>query len=106
MNPKYFKLNEDDILSIVKDYLLEQMEFETSQGHLNLVITPEGDINLLAAFSNLEDDSIQQIDLQEVGNQIDYNGPVSSLKNSSYIDLNNPETKERIQKLLAQLEDE
>ena len=106
MGYKYFKFNEDDILSIVKDYLLEQMAFNTSQGRLNLVINPEGDINLIAAFSNLEDDLIQQIDLQEVGNQMDFNGPVSSLKDSFYIDPSNPEMKEVIQKLLAKLEDE
>lgn len=107
LNHKYFKLNEDDILSIVKDYVIEQMEVDTSQANLKLVTTPEGEINLVAVVGKLEeDDSIEQLDLQEIGNHIDYNGPISSLEDSYLVNPSSPETKKVIQKLLEKLQDE
>ena len=36
-NHIYFKLNEDDILHIVKGYLLTQLDLEQSSGTLNFV---------------------------------------------------------------------
>lgn len=35
----YFRLNENDILSIVKDYLLAQLDIEQSQGKLEIIQT-------------------------------------------------------------------
>lgn len=106
LNHKYFKLSEEDILSIIKDYVIEQLGTDTSQVKLKLVAAPEGGVNLVAAVGNIEDDSLAQVDLQEIGNQIDYNGPVSSLSDSFLVNPGSSETKELIQKLLEKLQDE
>lgn len=99
-------MKEGDILSIVKDYLNEQTEIETAQVNLKLVTTPEGDSYLVGAVGKLEDDSIEQVDLQEIGKQINYNGPISSLEDSFLVDPSSSETKEFMQKLLEKLQDE
>ncbi|MFF5996085.1 hypothetical protein AAGS61_15235 [Lysinibacillus sp. KU-BSD001] len=106
MKHSYFKLNEEDILHIVKDFLLQQLNSEQSQGNLALVQASKDELHLVAAFSNIEDDSIQQLDLQSLGKTIDYNGPISSLTDSNFIDTSSTETKEKVQQLLQKLKDE
>ncbi|WP_413363465.1 hypothetical protein [Lysinibacillus sp. 3P01SB] len=106
MSKLYNKIKEGDILSIVKDYLIEQKKIETAQVNLKLVTTPEGDSNLVAAVGKLEDNSIEQVDLQEIEKQINYNGPISSLDDSFLVNPSSSETKEFMQKLLEKLQDE
>lgn len=100
------KIKEGDILSIVKDYLIEQTKIENAQVNLKLVTTPEGDSNLVGAVGKLDYDSIEQVDFQEIGKQINYNGPISSLDDSFLVNPSSSETKGFMQKLLKKLQDE
>ena len=106
MKNRYFKLNEDDILHIVKDYLLTQLDWEQSLGTLDFVHSENGDIQVVAAFGGIADDSIQALNLQAIAHKINFNGPVSSLDESFLIDLESPEMKQKLQKLLEKLKDD
>jgi len=101
---KYFKLNEDDILSIVKDYLLTQLDLEQSQGKLGIVQANNGVIHVVAAFGEADNDSIQNLDLKVLANEIELNGPISALDDSFHMNLR--EANEQLQKLLEKLENE
>ncbi len=96
LNHIYFKLNKDDILHIVKGYLLTQLDLEQSSGTLDFVQSENSEISY---------DSIQDLNLQALANKINLNGPVSSLDESFLIDFNSPEMKQKLQKLLEKLKD-
>ena len=100
MKHNYFKLNEDDILSIVKEYLLTQLVYNQSQGNLALVQSENNEIHLVAAFGEVNDDSIQNLDLKNLASTISLNGPISSLKDEFQFKLNSPEAKTALQKYL------
>lgn len=102
----YFRLNEDDILHIVKNYLFSHLDLETSQGNLGIVQADDGTIHLVAAFGEADDDYIQKLELQSLANEVALNGPISSLGDSFHMNLNSAEAKEQLQKLLDKLEDE
>lgn len=104
-NHIYFKLNEEDILHIVKGYLLTQFDLEQSSGTLDFVQSENDDIQVVAAFGEISDDSIQDLNLQALANSINLNGPVSSLDESFLIDFNSPDMKQKLQKLLEKLKD-
>lgn len=106
MKHNYFKLNEDDILHIVKDYLLSQLDLEQSQGNLGIVQAGDGAIHVVAAFGEVDDDSVEELDLPSLANEIALNGPISSLDDSFHMNLNSAEAKEQLQKLLEKLENE
>ena len=94
-----------DILHIVKGYLLTQLDLEQSSGTLDFVQSENGDIQVVAAFGEISDDSIQNLNLQALANKINWNGPVSSLDESFLIDFNSPKVKQKLQKLLEKLKD-
>ena len=55
MNAKrqYFKLNEDDILGIVSDYLSTQVDFETFKSRLAFVENEDNEYRIIAAYGEL-----------------------------------------------------
>lgn len=104
MKHNYFKLNEDDILSIVKDYLLTQLDYNQSQGNLALVQSENNEIHLIAAFGEVSDNSIQNLDLKNLANTISLNGPISSLQNEFHT--KSSEAKTVLHNLIEKLENE
>ena len=88
-----------DTLHIVKGYLLIQLDLEQSSGTLDFIQPENGDIQVVAAFGEISDDSIQNLNLQALANKTNWNGPVSSLDESFLIDFNSPEMKQKLQKL-------
>ena len=106
MKHNYFKLNEDDILSIVKEYLFIQLNYNQSQGNMALVQSENNEIHIVAAFGEVNDDSIQNLDLKNLASTISLNGPISSLKDEFQFNLNSPEAKTALQKFIGKLENE
>ena len=78
---------------------------EQSSGTLDFVQSENGDIQVVAAFGEISDDSIQNLNLQALANKINWNGPVSSLDESFLIDSNSPKMKQKLQKLPEKLKD-
>ena len=78
---------------------------EQSSETLDFVQSENGDIQVVAAFGEISDDSIQNLNLQALANKINWNGPVSSLDESFLIDFNSPKVKQKLQKLLEKLKD-
>lgn len=73
-NRKIFKYNEDDILEILSEYLAEENDFNTFQSRELLLGTPDKDLRLIAVVSDLEDDDIAKLDLEDIDKKMDYNG--------------------------------
>lgn len=106
MKHNYFKLSDDDILSIVKEYLLTQLDYNQSQGNMALVQSENNEIHIVAAFGEVNDDSIQNLDLKNLASTISLNRPISSLKKEFQFNLNSPEAKTALQKFIGKLENE
>ena len=96
MNAKhqYFKLNEDDILGIVSDYLSTQVDFDTFNSRLAFVENEDNEYRIIAAYVELEDESIDEIDLKSTfvhkpadfqGNGRLLNTSVKSILQSKYV---------------------
>ena len=94
---QYFKLNCDDILSIVKDHLVNKVTFEDGHsGLLNFLGSDEtGDLRIVAAFVLLEE-TIEQVDLEEADKKIDFNGFWSTMTESDILKTRPGETKEEM----------
>ncbi len=108
MNPKhqYFKLNEDDILSIISDYLNKQVKFETYNSRLAFVENENNEYRILAAYGELEDKSIDEIDFEVLDKILPFNGQRSTMPKEFLIDITNSEQKAMLQKLIAKLDTE
>ncbi len=76
---KVFKYNQDDILEILTDYLAEESGFDTFQSKAILLGSPDRDLRLITVIGELDDDSIADIDLEDIDNSMDYNGSHSDL---------------------------
>lgn len=74
----YFKLNRDDILSIVKDQLAHEVDFKDGHSAQLDFIEDEEGLRVVAVFGELECD-VNHIDLNEVDKKISYNGHFSTL---------------------------
>lgn len=101
---QYFKLNSDDILSIVKDDLARQVEMsnkaEFKEGHtakLNF-IEDENGLRIVAVFSGI-DDSLKDVDLNEIDKEIDFNGYYSSSPKETNIEMTEEERKRMMKRL-------
>ncbi|MEY9975195.1 hypothetical protein [Lysinibacillus sp. RC79] len=76
---KIFKYNEDDILEILSEYLGDETGFDTYQSTAMLLGTPGKDLRLVAVIGNGDDDDITKLNLEDIDNEIDYNGTHSDL---------------------------
>ena len=105
MNKKhqYYKLSEDDILGIVSNYLSEQMNFGTFNSRITFVENENNEYRIIAAFGELEDESIDGIDFQELDKTLQFNGERSKMPQKFLFDSTNPEHRAKVQKLIAKL---
>lgn len=76
---KIFKYNEDDIIEILSEYLGDKTEFDTYQSKAMLLGTPGKDLRLIAVIGDLDDDDIAKLNLEDIDNEMDYNGTHSDL---------------------------
>ncbi|MED4402204.1 hypothetical protein [Metabacillus fastidiosus] len=76
---KIFKYNEDDILEILSEYLAEETRFDTYQSTAILLGTPGKDLRLIAVVGSEDDDDITKLNLEDIDNEVNYNGTHSDL---------------------------
>ena len=100
----YFKLNEDDILNIVNDYINSTMEDSTCQTRLQF-LSDEGH-TIIAVTGELDDIALANLDLKEYAKTVEYNGEYSKLTSDYFIDLEKPNDAKQLIDLLARLENE
>ncbi|MFJ8264278.1 hypothetical protein ACIQ4I_20440 [Rummeliibacillus sp. NPDC094406] len=108
MNPKhqYFKLSEDDILGIISDYLSEQVNFGTFNSRIEFVENENNEYRIIAAYGEIDDESIDEIDFKVLDETLQFNGERSTMPKEFLIDITNAEHKAKIQKLIAKLDTE
>lgn len=106
MNAKrqYFKLNEDDILGIVSDYLSTQVDFETFKSRLAFVENEDNEYRIIAAYGELEDESIDEIDFEVLDKTLKFNGERSTMPKEFQIEVTNPEKNAILQRLITTLD--
>lgn len=97
---EYFKLNSDDILSIVKDRLAQEVEFKDGHSAILNFIEDEKGLRIVAVFSDLDDD-LEKIDLNEIDKEIDFNGDISSMPEEGNLRNLSDEERKRIIKNLS-----
>ena len=105
-NPKFYKLCEDEILDIINDYLCQINNYENSQSKLLILGTPNKDLRVLAAITPNSEDQLDELDLEKVDEELEYNGEKSSLNSSNSIDMANIDNQLKIKKLLEKFEGE
>ena len=74
---KYFKLNEDDILEIVSEYVAEKTGIKEFSSKSIAYGTPSKDLRIIVAVG---DSSLSHVDLEEVDKTLDFNGDHSLVK--------------------------
>ena len=79
-NKLYIKYNEDDILEIVTEYLSKEYGFEEFNSRAQLFGTPGKDIRVVAVIGDLKDDSVNDVDLNEIDLKTEYNGSHSKAR--------------------------
>lgn len=73
MNRIYYKLNIDDVIEIVSDYLAENSGYKTFATNTR-VFEDEGNWYMVIAIGEADDLEIHKIDMEELNKNIDYNG--------------------------------
>ena len=86
-NPVILKYSEDDILEIVTEYMAEKHKFEEFRSKSIILGTPGIDLRLVAIIAELDDDSIKNINLEELELTVGYNGEHSQIKTMNKKDL-------------------
>jgi hypothetical protein len=71
---KIFKYNEDDILEIITEYLASENGFETFGTKAILLGTANKDLRVVVVISEFEDDSVNAMDLEQMDNEMNFNG--------------------------------
>lgn len=74
---RYFKLNEDDILEIVSEYVAEKTKISEFTAKSIILGTPSKDLRMIIAVDNSD---LSHVDLTEADSMIDFNGEHSSVK--------------------------
>lgn len=70
---KYFKYNKYDILEILTETLAVENGFGTFSSNSNLIID-NGEIFFVGVIGELEDEEVDNIELDKVYSQMEYNG--------------------------------
>ncbi len=70
---KFFKLNIDDVMEIVSEYLATSEGFECFSTNTKIV-EENGKWYMVIAIGNLEDKGIDYINMEELSQKIEYNG--------------------------------
>ena len=75
MNGKrqYFKLNEEDILGIVLDYLNTKVDFATFNSRIAFVENEDNESRIIATYGELEDELINEIDFKALDKTLTFN---------------------------------
>ena len=76
------KYNQDDILEIVTESMAKEHNFGEFHVKAMFLGTPGIDLRIVAVVGELEDKSIDEVDLESVDKKIDYNGFHSRIKAS------------------------
>ena len=80
-NKHFIKLDSDDIMEILLEYYQERFE-EGDYAKGILLGSADKELRFVAVFGKAEDDEIQDIDLEQIDRQMDYNGEHAFLKNN------------------------
>ncbi len=99
----YFKLSADDVLSIVNDYLEEKISWGAYNSKLSFILDDDKDIRVIAAYGDMNDQSIDTINLEELDKEIDFNGEVSTLPDSFLLNPQDFQTREKVRKRIEEL---
>ena len=73
MNRTYYKLNIDDVIEIVSDYLAENSGYKTFATNTR-IFEDEENWNMVIAIGEAEDLEIHNINMEEINKSISYNG--------------------------------
>ena len=82
---KIFKLNEDDIMSLISKVVAEKMGFEEYSSKSLILGTVSQDLRLIIAVSP---NSVQNVDLIELDRNMEFNGEHSNFKGLTDDELN------------------
>ena len=74
------KYNEDDILEILTEYLAKEYGFKVFNSKAKLLGSPGKDIRLVAVIGDLADNSVENVNLNEIDLKLKYNGSHSKAR--------------------------
>lgn len=75
-----YKLNQDDILEILTEYLAQLNGLDTFSSKAIIIGTPNKDLRVITAVGELEEENLYSLDLEEVDRKIDFNGSHANTK--------------------------
>lgn len=82
---KIFKLNEDDILDIVTEYLAGEYSYDTYQSMALITGDPGENLRVVAVIGDFDDEEMNQLDLEKLDQKIDYNGTITHIEEHHYV---------------------
>ena len=90
------------------NYLSTQVDFDTFNSRLSFVEKEENEYRIIAAYSELEDESIDEIDFVVLDKTLKFkfNSERSTMPKEFLIDVINPEQKAILQRLITKLDTE
>lgn len=103
---QFYKMSEEDILDIVNDYISQKTNHKTAQSKSILLGTPNNDLRVIAAVTPCTDGELDNLDLEKIDKELDFNGEYSNLDSSCIIDMTDIDTQSMIKNLLNKLENE
>lgn len=68
------KYDQDDILEIITEYMAEKHGLGEFYARAMLFGTPDKDLRVVAVVGDSEDNSVKDVDLNKVDEELDYNG--------------------------------
>lgn len=80
---KLHKLNQDDLLEILTEFLAEGDGYGTFSSRAIIIGTPDVDLRAIVAVGDLGDENIKDISLEEIDRTMDFNGSHANTKGMS-----------------------